>query len=64
MRRGSKTGPASVLDEAESHGVPTVGVRHRLMINEYFGAFDVDEAYDKYVKNMEIYKEKFKYDFE
>ena len=32
--------------------------------NEYFGAFDADEAYDKYVKNMEIYKEKFKYDFE
>lgn len=42
----------------------TVGVRHRLMMNEYFGAFDADEAYDKYVKNMEIYKEKFKYDFE
>lgn len=37
---------------------------YRLMMNEYFGAFDADEAYDKYVKNMEIYKEKFKYDFE
>lgn len=37
---------------------------YRLMMNEYFGAFDADEAYDKYVKNMEIYKEKLKYDFE
>ena len=62
--RDSKTGLASSPVEAESHGVLTVGVRQRLMMNEYFGAFDANEAYDIYVKNMEIYKEKLKYDFE